>query len=175
MTLQGCPGGSGFFDYKSVNARKTFVCALYSHEKRLPKRFQAPQGRHLEPPTSGSSRRRPWGGAPENGSWKTAPGSGSRAPMCRAISRHLWWLPVFGYAWSDSLGRPQELPVCGSPQSSPRVVAPGIGSPGVVPHTSPVQCWFFGRTGGFLNLLECKLGMDRFWKVFSWFVASLAS
>ena len=37
MTLQGCPVGSGFYDFESVNARKTFECALYSHEKRLPK------------------------------------------------------------------------------------------------------------------------------------------
>ena len=42
MTLQGCPGGSGF--YESLIAWKTFVCALYSHEKRLPKTAPDSQG-----------------------------------------------------------------------------------------------------------------------------------
>ena len=44
MTLQECPGGSGFCDFESVNARKTFVCALYRHEKRLQKMPPGSQG-----------------------------------------------------------------------------------------------------------------------------------
>ena len=42
MTLQGCPGGTGF--YESMNTRKTFMCALYSHEKLLPKTAPGSQG-----------------------------------------------------------------------------------------------------------------------------------
>ena len=44
MTLQGCPGGSGFCDFESMNAQKTFVCALYGHDKRLPKMVPGSQG-----------------------------------------------------------------------------------------------------------------------------------
>ena len=96
MTLQGCPGGTGF--YESVNARKTFLCALYSHEKRLPKRLHAPKGRHLEPPICGGSQWCPRGG----GSRKTAPGFWKRLPSrsCEEpFFRRLWWL-----LWLDMLG-----------------------------------------------------------------------
>ena len=59
MTLQGCPGGTGF--YKSVNARKIIVCALYIHEKWLPK--MAPVSKGAAPDGASGVA------APENGSW----------------------------------------------------------------------------------------------------------
>ena len=112
---------------------------------------------------------------------KTAPGSGS-CPCVEPFFRLHWWLPVFGFAWSDSLGRLHEPPVCGGSRSHPWVVAPWTrapeGSPqppGVVPHAYLVWSEFFGHYKWFFNLLEYTLGRVRLWNVFSWFVASLAN
>ena len=116
MTLQGCPVESGFYDFESVNARKTFECALYSHEKRLPKTVQGATNT-WQLPTASLGRRHP----------KTAPGKGCRLPTCVEPFFWLhWWLPVFGFAWSDSLGRLHEPPVCGGSWSRHRVVAPEL-------------------------------------------------
>ena len=95
MTLQWCPGGTGF--YKSVNTRKAFMCALYSHEKQIPK--TAPGSKGVSPD-----------GAPrlaslENGSW--LPEVTPEELMCRAVYSASLVALLFGYVLSDSPGRHQ--------------------------------------------------------------------
>ena len=103
MTLQGCPGGTGF--YKSVNARKTFVCALNGHEKRLPK--TAPGSKGAAPGATNV--------------WRL-----SSQSCVEPFFRRLWWLLCLDMFGPTLRAAPGEPLVRGGYQSHRRVVAPGI-------------------------------------------------
>ena len=129
------------------------LCAPYIVIRNsFQKRLHAPKGRHLEPPICGGA---PGVAASENGSQKTAPGSGKRLPSRSYVEpffRRLWWLlwlDMLGLTpWGGSRSRqdvaapragPELAQSCGSQNMTP---GGGPQSPGVIPRTSLVQCWF---------------------------------
>ena len=148
MTLQGCPGGYGFCDFESVNARKTIVCTLYSQEKRLPKTAPGSQG-------AAPGAANVWRLPTALPGWRL-PGNDSRLPeavleplMCRAvISASL----VASCVWICLVRLPGAAPEAAnawrlpepSQSCSSRNMTPGGGpkSPGVVPPTSLVDAGF---------------------------------
>ena len=93
--------------WESVNARKTFVCALYRHEKQLPKTALGSQG-------AAPGAANVWLLPMALLGWQLpemAPGSRKWLPSCSCVEPIFLASLVASCVWCDSPGRLQELPV----------------------------------------------------------------
>ena len=137
--------------WESVNARKTFVCALYRHEKQLPKTALGSQG-------AAPGAANVWLLPMALLGWQLpemAPGSRKWLPSCSCVEPffwRLWWLHVFG-----------PTPQGGS--RSCQCVSPRGGLQSQRDSSQYLTCAmlvFSICTGCLQNLLECYLGRVRF-------------